>query len=100
MLFILIWKKDKLQKYAHIRNRCNHFLYLILMLLAISYFSPGQLESTIWPTYPFSKLLSFLFIERTEYIAVTFWLLIILPNLMLYLWAAVRGAKRTFGKIQ
>ncbi|MEH6995858.1 GerAB/ArcD/ProY family transporter, partial [Neobacillus drentensis] len=70
---------------------------LILMLLAISYFSPGQFESTIWPTLSLFKIVKLPFIERTEYVAVTFWLLIILPNLMLYLWAAIRGAKRIFG---
>ena len=93
-------KKDKLQKYAHIGIAATTFLYLILMLLAISYFSPGQLLSTIWPTLSLFKIVKLPFIERTEYIAVTFWLLIILPNLMLYLWAAVRGAKRSFGVSQ
>ena len=90
-------KKDKLQKYAHIGIAATTFLYLILMLLAISYFSPGQLLSTIWPTLSLFKIVKLPFIERTEYVAVTFWLLIILPNLMLYLWAAVRGVKRSFG---
>jgi spore germination protein (amino acid permease) len=90
-------KKDKVQKYAHIGIAATTFLYLILMLLAISYFSPGQLEGTIWPTLSLFKIVKLPFIERTEYVAVTFWLLIILPNLMLYLWAAVRGAKRIFG---
>ena len=90
-------KKDKLQKYAHIGIAATTIVYLILMLLAISYFSPGQLEGTIWPTLSLFKIVKLPFIERTEYVAVTFWLLIILPNLMLYLWAAVRGAKRSFG---
>lgn len=93
-------KKDKLQKYAHIGIAATTFLYLILMLLAISYFSPGQLLNTIWPTLSLFKIVKLPFIERTEYVAVTFWLLIILPNLMLYLWAAVRGAKRSFGVSQ
>jgi spore germination protein (amino acid permease) len=90
-------KKDKVQKYAHMGIAATTILYLILMLLAIGYFSPGQLESTIWPTLSLFKIVKLPFIERTEYVAVTFWLLIILPNLMLYLWAAVRGAKRSFG---
>jgi spore germination protein (amino acid permease) len=90
-------KKDKLQKYAHIGIALTTIVYLILMLVALVYFSPGQLESTIWPTLSLFKIVKLPFIERTEYVAVTFWLLIILPNLMLYLWAAVRGVRRTFG---
>lgn len=90
-------KKDKLQKYAHIGVAATTFLYLFLMILTIGYFSPGQLKSTIWPTLTLFKIVKLPFIERTEYVAVSFWLLIILPNLMLYLWAAVRGVKRIFG---
>jgi spore germination protein (amino acid permease) len=90
-------KKDKVQKYAHIGIAATTILYLILMLLALIYFSPGQLDSTIWPTLSLFKIVRLPFIERTEYVAVTFWLLILLPNLMLYLWAAVHGAKRIFG---
>ncbi|MEH7113889.1 GerAB/ArcD/ProY family transporter [Neobacillus niacini] len=90
-------KKEKLQKYAHIGVAASNFVYLLLMLLAIGYFSPGQLLSTIWPTLTLFKIVKLPFIERIEYFAVTFWLLIILPNLMLYLWAAVRGVKQSFG---
>jgi len=90
-------KKDKLQKYAHIGIAGTTVVYLLLMLVAIVYFSPGQLESTIWPTLSLFKIVRLPIIERTEFVALTFWLLIILPNLMLYLWAAVRGVKRTFG---
>jgi spore germination protein (amino acid permease) len=90
-------KKDKLQKYAHIGIAVTTIVYLFLMLIALIYFSPGQLESTIWPTLSLFKIVRLPFIERTEYVAITFWLLIILPNLMLYMWAAVRGVKRTFG---
>jgi spore germination protein (amino acid permease) len=89
-------KKEKLQKYAHIGIAVTTIVYLILMLVALIYFSPGQLESTIWPTLSLFKIVRLPFIERTEFVAVTFWLLIILPNLMLYMWAAVRGVKRTF----
>ncbi|SDN41547.1 GerAB/ArcD/ProY family transporter [Bacillus sp. OK048] len=91
-------KKDRVQKFAQLGIAATTFLYLIIMLLTISYFSPGQLEHTIWATLTLFKIVRLSFIERTEYIAVSYWLLIILPNLMLYLWAAVHGVKRTFGK--
>ncbi|MDF2792057.1 MAG: spore gernimation protein, partial [Neobacillus sp.] len=98
VIYPYLEKKDNIQKYAHIGIAVTTIVYLLLMLVALVYFSPGQLESTIWPTLSLFKIVKLPFIERTEYVAVTFWLLIILPNLMLYLWAAVRGVKRTFGR--
>ncbi|WP_312024049.1 GerAB/ArcD/ProY family transporter, partial [Lysinibacillus sp. D4A3_S15] len=38
--------------------------------------------------------MSFPFVERFEFIAVCFWMLIIIPNMCLYLWAAYRGVIR------
>lgn len=88
----------KVPKFAHLGIAATNILYLIIMLISIIYFSPGQLENTIWATLSLFKIVKLPFIERTEYVAVSFWLLIILPNLMLYLWAALRGIKRTFEK--
>jgi spore germination protein (amino acid permease) len=90
--------RKQVQKYAHLGIAASNILYLVLMLLSISYFSPGQLENTNWPTLSLFKIVKLPFIERTEYVAVSFWLLIILPNLLLYMWAAVRGVKRSFGR--
>ncbi|NYE04009.1 spore germination protein (amino acid permease) [Bacillus niacini] len=88
--------RKKVIKYAHLGVAATNILYLILMLLTLSYFSPGQLENTNWPTLSLFKIVKLPFIERTEYVAVSYWLLIILPNLLLYMWAAVRGIKRSF----
>jgi spore germination protein (amino acid permease) len=91
-------EKDKVQKYTHFGIAATTILYLIIMLISIAYFSPGQLENTIWATLSLFKIVKLPVIERMEYVVITFWLLIILPNLMLYMWAAVRGIKRTFEK--
>jgi spore germination protein (amino acid permease) len=89
-------EKNKVQKFAHLAIAATTFLYLLLMLLAIAYLSSGQLDKSIWVTLSLFKIVKLPFIERMEYIAIAFWMLIIIPNIMLYLWAAVRGMNRTF----
>jgi spore germination protein (amino acid permease) len=91
-------EKNKVQKFAHLGIATTTFLYLIVCLLSIAYFSEGQLSKSIWATLSLFKVVKLPFIERMEYLVIAFWLLIILPNLMLYLWAAVRGINRTFHK--
>lgn len=49
---------------------------------------------TIWTTLSLFGVIKLPFIGRTELIAVCYWLLIILHNLCLYLWAAYRGITR------
>jgi spore germination protein (amino acid permease) len=96
VVYPFLKEKGKVTKFAHLGIAGTNLLYLIVILITITYFSPGQLENTIWPTLSLFKIVKLPFIERTEYVAVSYWLLIILPNLMLYLWAAVRGVRRTF----
>jgi spore germination protein (amino acid permease) len=98
VVYPFLKEREKVTKFAHLGIAGTNLLYLIVILISITYFSPGQLENTIWPTLSLFKIVKLPFIERTEYVAVSYWLLIILPNLMLYLWAAVRGVRRTFEK--
>jgi spore germination protein (amino acid permease) len=98
VVYPFLKEREKVTKFAQLGIAGTNLLYLIIMLITIIYFSPGQMENTIWPTLSLFKIVKLPFIERTEYVAVSFWLLIILPNLMLYLWAALRGLKRTFEK--
>ncbi|WP_163103553.1 GerAB/ArcD/ProY family transporter, partial [Peribacillus alkalitolerans] len=71
-------------------------IYVALMIVAIIYFSGMQLERTIWATLSLFKIVRLPFIERFEYVAITYWMLIILPNLIFYMWSACRGIKRMF----
>ncbi|KPL60224.1 GerAB/ArcD/ProY family transporter [Rossellomorea vietnamensis] len=93
-----IKEKRKVHRYMLIGLLYTTLLYVAVMLISLSYFSGGQLERTIWGSLSLFKIVRVPFIERFEYVAITFWLLIILPNLMLYLWSASRGLARIFGK--
>jgi spore germination protein (amino acid permease) len=89
--------KNKVQKFAQLGIVATTLLYLLIMLLSIAYFG-DQIERNIWATLSLFKIVKLPFIERMEYVAVAYWLVILIPNIMLYVWAATRGMNRTFHK--
>ncbi|QTC42855.1 GerAB/ArcD/ProY family transporter [Bacillus sp. V3] len=91
-------EKKKTNLYVQIGLAFTTLIYLIIMLVSLTYFSGGQLGRTVWGTLSLFKIVRLPFIERFEYVAITFWMLIILPNLMLYVWSAARGMGRIFQK--
>lgn len=96
IVYPFLKEKDKVNKHLQFGLLFTTLLYLALMIISLAYFSGGQLERTIWGTLSLFKIVRFPFIERFEYVAITFWVLLIIPNLMLYLWAASRGFGRIF----
>jgi spore germination protein (amino acid permease) len=89
-------EKKKVMKFAQLGILFTTFIYTTLMIVAITYFNGVQLEKTIWATLSLFKIVRLPFIERFEYVAITFWMLIILPNLIFYMWSACRGMERVF----
>ncbi len=98
VIFPFLKEKEKVHKHMQLGLLFTTVLYLALMVVSLAYFSGGQLERTIWGTLSLFKIVRFPFIERFEYVAITFWILLVLPNLMLYLWAATRGVSRMLNK--
>jgi spore germination protein (amino acid permease) len=98
VIYPFLKEKDRVHKYMQLGLGFTTILYLSIMVVSLAYFSGGQLERTIWGTLSLFKIVRFPFIERFEYVAITFWVLLILPNLMLYMWAATRGISRIFNK--
>lgn len=98
VIFPFLKEKNRVHKHMQYGLIFTTILYTAVMLISLAYFSGGQLERTIWGTLSMLKIVRFPFIERFEYVAITFWILIVLPNLMLYLWAGARGLARMTGK--
>lgn len=94
IIYPFVKEKEKVSKHLHFGLLVTTLMYLSIMLVSLTFFSEGQLNKTIWATLSLFGVIKFPFIERFELIAVCFWLLIILPNLCLYLWAAYRGTIR------
>lgn len=89
-------EKNKVNRYVQIASLSITSIYLIVMLVTLAYFSGPQLLRNSWATFTMYKMIKLPFLERFEYVAVCLWLLIVLPNIMMYLWAAIRGMKCVF----
>ncbi|RDU37780.1 spore gernimation protein GerB [Neobacillus piezotolerans] len=70
--------------------------YVYIAVISFGYFSEGQLQRNIWATLSMFKIVEMPFVERFEYIGIATWLLIIIPNICLGMWAATRLLKRTY----
>lgn len=87
---------EKSQKWAHLGALFSTLMYLIFAIITFAYYSEGFLQKTIWPTLSMLKIVSMPFIERFEYIAIATWMVIILPNICLSIWATTRLTKQVF----
>jgi spore germination protein AB len=94
--------KDPTQskKWAHGGVLLTTTLYLLAMIVSLSYFSPEQLEKNIWASLSILKIVQLPFVERVEYIGIASWIIVILPNVCIALWASSRIAKRIFKRSQ
>ncbi|WP_449537675.1 GerAB/ArcD/ProY family transporter [Ferdinandcohnia sp. Marseille-Q9671] len=84
----------KSEKWAYFGNVTTILLYLLITFSTFVYYSEAKLSHTIWATLTMWKIVSFPIIERFEYIGITTWILVILPNLCLFIWAASRVGKQ------
>ncbi len=71
-------------------------IYTITAVVSFAYYSQGQLKHTIWATLTIWKIVEFPFVERFEYIGISMWLFIVLPNICIAIWCVTRGGKRLF----
>ncbi|MEY2196469.1 GerAB/ArcD/ProY family transporter [Neobacillus sp. BF23-41] len=88
---------EKSQKWAQFGVVFSILIYLITYIVTIVFYSEEQLKTNLWPTLDLWKIIEMPFVERFEYIGISSWALVILPNITLAYWAFMRGAKQTFG---
>jgi hypothetical protein len=91
-----IQKPRSSQKWAHISNLFTIIVYLFIAIVTLGYFTEADLQFTIWPTLTMVNIVELPFLERFEYFFICLWLLTILPNMVVTLWASTRGAKELF----
>ncbi|WP_458109650.1 GerAB/ArcD/ProY family transporter [Bacillus zhangzhouensis] len=91
-----IKKAQTSQKYAQISAAATTVLSMFLFLISIAYYSSAQIKLTKWPTLTLTSIVKLPFIQRFEFIEISMWLLIIIPNVAIPLWAASRMAKQVF----
>jgi spore germination protein (amino acid permease) len=99
-VYPFIKNKQKVMLYAQIGNFVTTLVFTLLTFISIVFFASASLERTIWPVISMFKVVRLPNLERFEFIAVSFWMLIILPNMCLYLWSASRGFSRIMNRRQ
>ena len=96
LMFLYPYVKDKKKVflYSQIGNLFTTFVFTAVTMVCIAFFAENGLARTIWPVLSMFKIVRLPNLERFEFIAVSFWMLIILPNMCSYLWAASKGFSR------
>ncbi|MFF2856277.1 MULTISPECIES: GerAB/ArcD/ProY family transporter [unclassified Peribacillus] len=96
MFYPFIKNPEASQKYAHGGALSTTLLLLLLYFVSTVFYSQKQLALTLWPTLTLTSIIELPFIQRFEYITVSWWNIVIITNMVLPLWAASRGIKRLF----
>lgn len=96
MFYPFIKNPETSQKYAHGGALSTTLLLLLLYFVSTVFYSQKQLALTLWPTLSLTSIIELPFIQRFEYITISWWYIVIITNMVLPLWAASRGIKRLF----
>lgn len=94
--FPYIEQQKKSEKWAHFGAFATTIIYLYIALISFAFFNINQIKEMIWPTLALWKIIELPFVERFEYIGLSSWLIVVIPNICLFLWSACRIAERTF----
>ncbi|GAV10646.1 GerAB/ArcD/ProY family transporter [Paenibacillus sp. chi10] len=97
MLYRHVKDKDNVMRYAQASVLFTNILYLFIMVVSIIYFSENQMLRTIWGSINLLKIIKYPFLERIEFIAIPFWMLVVLPGIMQLAWNILRGTVQLFG---
>ncbi|WP_137790462.1 GerAB/ArcD/ProY family transporter [Bacillus sp. E(2018)] len=81
------------QKFAHHANLFTFMMYLLVTLFSFAFFSEEQLSRNIWATLSMVKIVQVSFVERFDFVFVSMWCLVILPNITLAIWCSSRIGK-------
>lgn len=97
VIYPFINDKKKVSRYSHLAIVFTVVMYLTITIVSIGYFAPRQLEEKVWPLLTMFKVISFPMFERFDILAVSLWMLVILPNLILLGWMVTFTCKRVHG---
>ncbi|MBN8209727.1 GerAB/ArcD/ProY family transporter [Bacillus sp. NTK071] len=82
--------------WAHMGIALTTILYSLVMVVSLAFYSSGQLQQSIWSTLIAWKVVELPFLERFEYLGITFWCFVVFPNICLNVWGASRIGKKVF----
>ncbi|MGE8203268.1 GerAB/ArcD/ProY family transporter [Heyndrickxia sp. NPDC080065] len=92
--FIKDPKKSK--KWAFLAIAVSCLLFLYIAVISFAYYSEEEIHQLIWATLTTWKIVQLPVVERFEYIGISNWFLVVIPNVALALWCGSRIIKQTF----
>ena len=99
LLFVLypfIDNKKNAKLPAYLGVSASAFLVFIFTIISIGYYSPNDFELMDWPVLSLFKSVSFTFIERFDYLVIIEWIMVVVPTMVLLMWAITYGTKRIY----
>lgn len=91
LFFFFLKNKAKTLKILSISNWITISMYLYVVLIVFTLFTPEKLQHLIWPTLSAYKLIEFRFMQRIEYIVTMAWLPLIVITTGVYMWSAKKA---------
>lgn len=96
VIYPFISDKTNVKKPAILALMYTTAILLVSLFISMGYYSFHTLERISYPTLTLFRGISFPFIERIDYFIVVEWMMVILPNCFLCIWAITYGLKRLF----
>ncbi|WP_211746079.1 GerAB/ArcD/ProY family transporter [Paenibacillus sp. Marseille-Q4541] len=94
LVYPFILNKNRVMLHSQLGAAFTNIAYLLIMMISIVYFSPSQLQRSIWPSIIMLKIVKYPYLERLEFIVISLWMLVILAGILLFTWVITRGCKR------
>ncbi|ANS74575.1 hypothetical protein AWM70_08235 [Paenibacillus yonginensis] len=89
-----IQSREKSRKWAYWAVAHSGFIYLLVLFISLTYFTPNQMDKLLWPTLSIISMIELPLMQRTEYMVLTFWLVKLLANIGLTIWASCQLLKK------
>ncbi|MCT1578604.1 spore germination protein [Oceanobacillus kimchii] len=96
LIFPFLENKKTVLKTSLISAVWTTMVLLITTMIAIGFFSAEQLLRRDWSLLALFKIANITFIERFDFIVVAEWIMVLVPNMMLLMWAITFGLKRLY----
>ncbi|BAC13051.1 spore germination protein [Oceanobacillus iheyensis HTE831] len=96
LIYPFLENKKTVLKTSLISAVWTTMILLITTMIAIGFFSAEQLVLRDWSVLALFKIANFTFIERFDFIVVAEWIMVIIPNMILLMWALTFGFKRLY----
>lgn len=92
--FIENKRKAKLPVYLSVTT--SALIVLVTTIISIGYYSLHDFKKMDWPVLRLFKSVSLPFLERFDYIVIVQWMMVVIPSIVLLMWAITHGTKRLY----